>query len=168
MTLTLPVSHTFYNSINMAEPTTVQEMATGPVSKQVIDPWNVQGEIGVDGVAKAINYLNLVEDFGTRLLAADGLLERFEKVTGHKPHRFMRRGIVFSHRDLDLILDRYESGEPFFLYTGRGPSSDSMHVGHTVPFEFTKYGPFSFICKEHANCFTDGSKMCLMYHSSLC
>ncbi len=56
----------------------------------------------------------------------------------------MRRGIVFSHRDLEVvsffthlaacsagsdgkqILDRYEKGEPFFLYTGRGPSSDSM------------------------------------------
>ncbi len=108
------------------------------VGKQVIDPWNVQGEVGDDGVTKAINYLSLVEEFGTKLLTNDGILERFERVTGHKPHRFMRRGIVFSHRDLDLILDRYERGEPFFLYTGRGPSSDSMHVGHTVPFEFTK------------------------------
>lgn len=126
----------------MAEPFIAAETAPAlppnPVSKQVIDPWNVQGEIGADGVAKAINYLSLVEEFGTRLLSAEGMLERFERVTGHKPHRFMRRGIVFSHRDLDLILDRYERGEPFFLYTGRGPSSDSMHVGHTVPFEFTK------------------------------
>jgi tryptophanyl-tRNA synthetase len=114
------------------------ETAAAPVTKQSVDPWNVKGEIGADGVAKAINYLSLVDEFGTRLIAADGLLERFEKVTGHKPHRFMRRGIVFSHRDLDLILDRYERGDPFFLYTGRGPSSDSMHVGHSVPFEFTK------------------------------
>jgi tryptophanyl-tRNA synthetase len=30
--------------------------------------------------------------------------------------------------------------EPFFLYTGRGPSSDSMHVGHTQVFDFVKYG----------------------------
>lgn len=48
----------------------------------------------------------------------DALLERFERVTGHKPHHFMRRQIVFSHRDLDLILDRYEKKEPFFIYTG--------------------------------------------------
>jgi tryptophanyl-tRNA synthetase len=123
----------------MDAPLAAESLATAPVIKQSVDPYNVQGEIGADGVAKAINYLNLVEEFGTRLLATDNLLERFERVTGHKPHRFMRRGIVFSHRDLDLILDRYESGEPFFLYTGRGPSSDSMHVGHTVPFEFTKY-----------------------------
>ena len=78
-----------------------------------------------------------LEEFGTKRLSKEDLA-RFEKVTGQKPHRFMRRGIVFSHRDLNLILDRYERGEPFFLYTGRGPSSDSMHIGHTVPFEFTK------------------------------
>lgn len=125
----------------MAEPAIAPETAPALPSsavKQQIDPWNVKGEVGADGITKAINYLSLVEEFGTKLLADDGILERFEKVTGHKPHRFMRRGIVFSHRDLNLILDRYERGEPFFLYTGRGPSSDSMHIGHTIPFEFTK------------------------------
>jgi tryptophanyl-tRNA synthetase len=66
------------------------------------------------------------------------LLERFEKLTGHKPHRYLRRGIVFCHRDLEAILDKYESGEPFYLFTGRGPSSESLHVGHSIPFEFTK------------------------------
>ena len=28
---------------------------------------------------------------------------------------------------------------PFYLYTGRGPSSESLHLGHTIPFIFTKY-----------------------------
>lgn len=111
-------------------------------TKQSIDPWNVSGEVGVDGVTKAINYMSLIDEFGTKKISEDDL-KRFEQVTGKKPHRFMRRGIVFSHRDLNLILDRHEKGEPFFLYTGRGPSSDSMHIGHTVPFEFTKYVPFS-------------------------
>src|SRR5277367_5081710 len=49
------------------------------------------------------------------------------------------RGMVLSHRDLNKILDRYEKGEPFYVYTGRGPSSDSMHIGHSIPFEFTKW-----------------------------
>jgi len=35
-------------------------------------------------------------------------------------HRFLRRGIFFSHRDLDIILDMKERGESFYLYTGRG------------------------------------------------
>ncbi|KAL3964349.1 hypothetical protein ACCO45_001353 [Purpureocillium lilacinum] len=107
-------------------------------SKQDINPWSVSGEVGEDGKVKAIDYRKLVEDFGTNLID-DALLERFERVTGHKPHRFMRRQIVFSHRDLSLILDRYEKNEPFYLYTGRGPSSDSMHIGHTQVFDFVKW-----------------------------
>ena len=67
------------------------------------------------------------------------LLQRFTDVTGREPHRFLRRGIVFSHRDLETILDKYERKEPFYLFTGRGPSSDSLHLGHSIPFEFTKY-----------------------------
>lgn len=69
----------------------------------------------------------------------DELLQRFERLTGHKPHRWLRRGLFFSHRDFDRILDKYEHGEPFFLYTGRGPSSDALHLGHTIPFSFTKW-----------------------------
>lgn len=42
-------------------------------------------------------------------------------------------------RELTVILDRVEKGKPFYLYTGRGPSSGSMHVGHIVPFIFCKY-----------------------------
>ena len=60
-------------------------------------------------------------------------------MTGHKPHRWMRRGLFFSHRDFERILDRYEEGKPFFLYTGRGPSSGSLHLGHTIPLEFTRW-----------------------------
>ncbi|KAH9161538.1 tryptophanyl-tRNA synthetase, partial [Lactarius sanguifluus] len=55
------------------------------------------------------------------------------------PHILLRRGMFFSHRDFNIILDRYEKGKPFFLYTGRGPSSDSMHLGHMIPFVFTKW-----------------------------
>ncbi|OTB18870.1 hypothetical protein K445DRAFT_327463 [Daldinia sp. EC12] len=111
--------------------------ATHP-SKQTVDPWNVAGEVGEDGKVKAIDYNKLVEEFGTKLIDKE-ILERFERVTGHKPHRFLRRQIVFSERDLGVILDRYEKGEPFFLYTGRGPSSDSMHIGHTQIFDFCKW-----------------------------
>lgn len=104
--------------------------------EQDVNPWSVSGEI-VDGVALAIDYGKLISQFGTKRIDEE-LLQRFEKVTGQKPHRYMRRGIIFSHRDLEVILDRYEAGKPFFIYTGRGPSSDSMHIGHMIPFEFTK------------------------------
>uniref|UniRef100_A0A915EC79 tryptophan--tRNA ligase n=1 Tax=Ditylenchus dipsaci TaxID=166011 RepID=A0A915EC79_9BILA len=45
---------------------------------------------------------------------------------------------------LDKILDRFEKKKPFFLYTGRGPSSGSLHLGHLVPFMFVKYLQESF------------------------
>lgn len=43
------------------------------------------------------------------------------------------------NRDFNDILDAYEKGEKFYLYTGRGPSSEALHLGHLIPFMFTKY-----------------------------
>lgn len=40
-------------------------------------------------------------------------------MTGRPAHPFLKRGIFFAHRDLEAILDCYERGEPFYLYTGR-------------------------------------------------
>lgn len=60
-------------------------------------------------------------------------------MTGEKPHRFIRRSIFFCHRELELILDAYEKKKPFYLYTGRGPSAGALHMGHTIPFVFTRY-----------------------------
>lgn len=104
---------------------------------QVITPWDVAGAVE-DGVDQGINYEKLVKDFGSQLIT-DELLERFEKVTGHRPHLLLRRRMFFSHRDLGKILDLYEQKKPFFLYTGRGPSSDSLHLGHLIPFTFSKW-----------------------------
>ena len=114
--------------------------------EQIVNPFTIEAadEHGVD-------YNKIVEQFGTRLID-QSTLERFEKLTGQKAHRYLRRGLFFSQRytpalqvlcltygDLGSILDRYEKGKPFFLYTGRGPSSDSMHIGHVIPFTFTKF-----------------------------
>ncbi|KAG7450878.1 tryptophanyl-tRNA synthetase [Guyanagaster necrorhizus] len=106
--------------------------------EQVVTPWDVQGSVSSDGKQQAIDYDKLIVQFGTRKID-DALLERFENLTGKKPHIFLRRGLFFSHREFDKLLDRYEQGKPFFLYTGRGPSSDSMHLGHMIPFVFTKW-----------------------------
>ncbi|CDO68887.1 hypothetical protein BN946_scf185000.g30 [Trametes cinnabarina] len=119
------------------EPPAVKPAAADPHG-QVVTPWDVQGSVSEDGKQLAIDYDKLIDQFGTRRVDP-ALLERFERLTGHRPHVFLRRGMFFSHRDLDKILDRYEQGKPFFLYTGRGPSSDSMHLGHMVPFVFTKW-----------------------------
>lgn len=117
-----------------SQPTTIPSQE----HEQLVTPWDVQGSVSADGKQLAIDYDKLIVQFGTRRVDA-ALLERFEKLTGHKPHPFLRRGMFFSHREFDKILDRYEQGKPFFLYTGRGPSSDSMHLGHMIPFLFTKW-----------------------------
>ena len=119
----------------------IAETATQPVAKateQEINPWDVQAAVDEQGNVLAFDYKAISEKWNTKLID-DALLERFERVTGHKPHRWLRRGLFFSCRDMDLILDAYERGDDILLYTGRGPSSDSMHIGHTIPFEFTKW-----------------------------
>ncbi|HXQ93104.1 MAG TPA: tryptophan--tRNA ligase [Nitrososphaerales archaeon] len=93
----------------------------------VVTPWTVQGQVDYD---------KLVDEFGTSRITSD-ILERFRKITG-EIHPFLRRKIFYSHRDLDDILKRYENGEKFFLYTGRGPSG-GVHLGHLIPWIFTKY-----------------------------
>ena len=96
-----------------------------------ITPWEVSTTTGID-------YLKLIKQFACQPI--DGtLIRRFEKVTGMKAHPWLRRGIFFSHKDLNVALDAYERGEEVYLYTGRGPSSETLHLGHMVPFMFTKY-----------------------------
>ena len=67
---------------------------------QVVTPWDVQGSVSSDGKQLAIDYDKLVDQFGTRRID-NALLERFERLTGHRPHVLMRRGMFFSHRYVD-------------------------------------------------------------------
>eukprot|EP01101_Sappina_pedata_P006840 TRINITY_DN3501_c0_g1_i1.p1 TRINITY_DN3501_c0_g1~~TRINITY_DN3501_c0_g1_i1.p1 ORF type:complete len:399 (+),score=174.54 TRINITY_DN3501_c0_g1_i1:3-1199(+) len=102
-------------------------------SKQVVTPFDVATDD-----SKGLDYDKLIRDFGS-LPLDQAIIDRFAKLTGAKPHPWMARGYFFSHRDFNLILDLYEAKKPFYLYTGRGPSSDSMHFGHLIPFVFTKW-----------------------------
>ncbi|KAJ1537216.1 tryptophan--tRNA ligase [Nowakowskiella sp. JEL0078] len=114
-----------------------KENSEGASNDQLVTPFEVKGK-EVDGKLQGIDYNRLVEQFGTRLIDST-LIKRLESLTGIQTHTFLRRGLFFSHREFNTILDRYEKGKPFFLYTGRGPSSGSMHVGHMVPFIFCRY-----------------------------
>lgn len=105
----------------------------GAVEDDVVDPWTVTStsDTGVD-------YDKLIKRFGCSRID-DALVQRLEKVAGKPVHPLIRRGIFFSHRDLHTLLNMVEAGKMFYLYTGRGPSSDSMHLGHLVPFIVTKW-----------------------------
>jgi tryptophanyl-tRNA synthetase len=96
-------------------------------NEMVVTPWEVRGKV---------DYARLIREFGTEPLT-DELLRRLAKYTG-KLHMQLRRGLFFSHRDLDTVLDLYEKGTKFVLYTGRGPSGP-VHIGHLVPWIFTKH-----------------------------
>ncbi len=65
-------------------------------AQQDINPWSVSGAV-VDGKQVAIDYDKLIDQFGTRRVD-EALLAKFERITGRKPHRFLRRGLFFSHR----------------------------------------------------------------------
>jgi len=98
-----------------------------PPDEFIVTPWHVEGDIDYD---------KLIKQFGTEKIT-DSLLKKIEKTAG-EIHFMLRRGVFFSHRDLGRLLDEYEKGNKFFLYTGRGPSGHT-HIGHLVPWVFAKW-----------------------------
>ncbi|MBI2630451.1 tryptophan--tRNA ligase [Candidatus Pacearchaeota archaeon] len=92
-----------------------------------VTPWEVSGEIDYD---------KLIKEFGITKID-NKLLERIKKYAG-EPHFMLKRGVFFAHRDLNWLLDEYEKGKKFFLYTGRGPSGP-IHLGHIGTWIFTKW-----------------------------
>lgn len=107
------------------------------MAEQTITPWAVEAKTD-DGKMATINYDHVITQFGCQELT-NGHIKAFEDLTGGLAHRFLRRSLAFAHRDFEKVLDCVRKGEKFFLYTGRGPSSQSMHIGHSVPFVFCKY-----------------------------
>ena len=97
------------------------------MAKTRVDPYEVQGEI---------NYDRLIKEFGIKKIDKK-LLDRIEKITG-EIHPYLRRGIFFAHRDLEKLLDAYDKGQKFFLYTGCGPSGP-IHLGHYSIWSFVKW-----------------------------
>ena len=95
-------------------------------NEMIVTPWEVKGKV---------DYERLIREFGTQPLT-DELRQRLAKYMG-SVHIQLRRDLFFSHRDLDTVLDLYEKGTKFVLYTGRGPSGP-VHIGHLVPWIFTK------------------------------
>lgn len=105
-------------------------------TENIVTPWEVKGNV---------DYEKLVKNFGTELITEEQI-KRIYGLTGEIPHHYLRRSLFFSHRALDEFLDAYEHGEPVFLYTGRGPTSDSLHIGHTISFVFTAWLQKAFKC----------------------
>jgi len=100
-------------------------------NQQIVTPFETKCD-------KEFNYDKIIKTFGCEEID-NGLISRFEKVTKKPIHPWIRRKIFFAHRELNKILDDYEDGKQIYIYTGRGPSSQSLHLGHIIPFMFTKW-----------------------------
>ena len=101
--------------------------SNGGENEMIVTPWEVKGKV---------DYERLIREFGTQPLT-DELLKRIAEHTG-KLHLQLQRHLFFSHRDLDTVLELYKKGTKFVLYTGRGPSGP-VHIGHLVPWIFTRH-----------------------------
>ena len=99
-----------------------------------VTPWEVKGDIDYD---------KLIKKFGVQRIGGNEL----EKLGRLSPlHLFLRRGLFFAHRDLDVVLREHEKGKKVVLYTGRGPSGHT-HLGHIVPWIFTRWLQKAFKAK---------------------
>lgn len=113
--------------------------------KKVEEDFVVNPNKFVNTTGKEIDYNKLIQHFGCSSVNQE-LKDRFEAVTKQKMHHMLRRDIFFAHRDFHVFLKAYEEKKPIYLYTGRGPSTDSMHLGHLLPFIFCKYLQDVFDC----------------------
>ncbi|HDN83581.1 MAG TPA: tryptophan--tRNA ligase [Candidatus Altiarchaeales archaeon] len=97
-----------------------------------IDPW---------GSAEVKDYRFLMEKFGIQPF------EKFKKL--FEDNLYVRRGIIFGHRDFDKIIDAIKKKEKFFMITGLMPSG-KFHLGHKMVADqmvfYQKLGAKIFIC----------------------
>lgn len=92
-----------------------------------VTPWEVSG---------SVDYKRLIEKFGLQEID-ENLKNRIKDLFG-EVHYSIERNIYFVHRDLNKLLDDYEKGNKFYLYSGRGPSGD-VHLGHVSAWILLKW-----------------------------
>ncbi len=92
-----------------------------------VTPYDVEGQV---------DYNKLVERFGIHMI--DSALEKRITKDAGELHFMIKRKIFFAQRDLNWLLDEYEKGNKFYLYTGIAPSG-SMTIAHLIPFIMTKW-----------------------------
>jgi tryptophanyl-tRNA synthetase len=88
---------------------------------KIIDPWG--SELPED-------YTKIMKDFG---------LESFEAKDFPKPNKAMRRGVVFSGRDLKIIAKTIKDKKPFYVLSGIMPTAERIHFGNKIVVENIRY-----------------------------
>ena len=85
-----------------------------------IDPWSS---------TQSTDYSRIIEQFG---------LSNMNNLSIPNPSHLHRRGIIFAHRDLDVVLHAQKSGGEFGVLTGLMPSG-RMHLGHSMVIEQVRW-----------------------------
>jgi tryptophanyl-tRNA synthetase len=100
-----------------------------------IDPWSSSNILDED-------YNRLIEEFGIETIS-DVTREQFRK------NRFIRRKVIFGHRDLNLIYKAIEKNKPWAVMSGIKPSGP-FHLGTMTTaleiIEFQKMGGKAYYC----------------------
>ena len=80
--------------------------------KSVLDPW---------GTTVVDDYNHLYEEFG---------IQKFDSILPGipEPSMYMRRGVIFGHRDFTRVLEQMEKGEEFAVMSGIKPTGE-FHLG---------------------------------------
>ena len=87
----------------------------------LIDPW----------ASFSVDYDKLVNQFGIQLIS--DIIDDVEN-----PPLLMKRGVVFGHRDFDIINKKINRNEEFAVVTGMMPSGQ-MHIGHKMVVDQLKW-----------------------------
>jgi tryptophanyl-tRNA synthetase len=111
-------------------------------SAGTIDPW---------GSTEIESYERLLEEFGIQPL--EGVADKLP----HKPS-FIRRKIIFGHRDFERIVDAINNKQPFAVMSGIKPSGP-LHIGHILTIRemifFQKMGGTVFYCVADIEAYED-------------
>ena len=78
---------------------------------------------------QSTDYARIVDQFG---------LSSVDPTSLPKPGMLHRRGIVFAHRDLDVVVGCLNRSDPFVVLTGLMPSG-RMHLGHSMVIDQVRW-----------------------------
>ncbi|MDR2873365.1 MAG: tryptophan--tRNA ligase [Methanobrevibacter sp.] len=98
----------------------------------MIDPWTF---------SSTVDYEDIMEQFG---------IKKFSEIIMNikNPSLLMKRGVIFGHRDFDLIARRISENKNFIAISGMMPSG-KMHIGHKMVVDqlkwYLKHGANVFI-----------------------
>lgn len=85
-----------------------------------IDPWSSD---------QSTDYARIIKQFG---------LDTVDPSSLPNPGMLHRRGIVFAHRDLDVVVGCIQRSDPFGVLTGLMPSG-RMHLGHSMVIDQVRW-----------------------------